>query len=989
MFADQEKRSAVSLVMISGAPLIMADQYDTIGQAAWVYQNSELLDLRRQGLVAKPFSFDPKNADSMRWKGQLPDGSWVVGLFNRDDGNVTRSIDFAADLGISGNATIHDLWTHQDIGAGTSYSASIGKHDVKLLRIIPGGPTATPAPRTPTTTATPGTPTVTPPPGNADIVRTEKVLAGISADKSRYAPGSSVTFTVNVLNSTGSAINGGAVTLYFRSRETSLASPISQPLSVGNGSSATLTFRWTAPQLDFTGYLVSAVATDSAGNPLDLINTAVDVSSSWVKFPRYGYMTNNTFGIQNLSAAQAQSIMNTMTKYHIDGLQFYDWMYNHHQPLCGTVSNPCSSWISDGNQRTVYASSLKNLINAAHANNIMAMPYNAIFSADNGTCCGAPNYRTDGSGVDPAWGIYQDANHQKPLAFFQWDYMDPSNPNWQRHLMDQTLMANQAFGFDGFHGDTFGDPNVVAYKYDGTPAGVATNPCTTDTTNADSGIPVNNVAGSPTWINGTFPPFLNYAKQRLGNAYLMFNPVSYAHAHCEANSSPSDILYTELWPNEQDHYWDYNTIKDAIDIAFAESKPHSADGQGKSMIVAAYSNFREGGGGSHNTPSVLLLNATMFASGGGHIELGDTGLMLNYQEYRAGATPMSSELTQAMVNYYDFMTGYQNLLRNGQENTSRTVTVQGQTTSSKAAPNSVWAFTKADSKYEILHLINLVGESSIYWQTGNCDRCTHLAPLHPAPTTLTNVTVKYYNAKPVNGVLFASPDYNGGMTYSVPFTKGSDSGGEFVSFTLPSLQYWDMVYMSQTGPGDAPQLPGTPRTPTPTVTPTPVTPTPVTPTPVTPTPVTPTATPNNQNLVTNGGFETGTIQGWTEWHPGGQSAKYGVDGNDVHSGAKKLWFWNASGYQQSVHQVKTGLPNGSYTVRAWIKQNTGTPNIARMEVAGYGGSTVYVNVPKGNSYNLYSATVNVTNGQIDIGFYIYATGGDANLQIDDVELVKN
>jgi hypothetical protein len=224
--------------------------------------------------------------------------------------------------------------------------------------------------------------------------------------------------------------------------------------------------------------------------------------------------------------------------------------------------------------------------------------------------------------------------------------------------------------------------------------------------------------------------------------------------------------------------------------------------------VAAYVDFKEGGGGTFNTPDVLLTDATLFASGGGHEELGDTGQMLDYQEYRAGATPMSAELSQKVQNYYDFMTGYENLLRDGQTNTSQAVSVQGQTVSSKATPGNVWAFTKADHDHEIIQLINMVGQSSVLWQTGACDLCSHTTSPHPAPTELTNVPVKYHYRQLPKAVMFASPDYNNGTTYSVPFTTGSDADGPYVQFTLPSLNYWDMVYTDQTGPGDAPTLPG-------------------------------------------------------------------------------------------------------------------------------------------------------------------------------------
>jgi dextranase len=156
---------------------------------------------------------------------------------------------------------------------------------------------------------------------------------------------------------------------------------------------------------------------------------------------------------------------------------------------------------------------------------------------------------------------------------------------------------------------------------------------------------------------------------------------------------------------------------------------------------------------------------------------------------------MPSSLQPQILNYYNFLTAYENLLRNGQSNTSQAVSITGQTVKSTATPDSIWAFTKQDSTYEVIHLINLLGESSTEWQTGACSGCSY-ASNHPAPTALTNFTVKYYSIKSVENVMFASPDNRGGVTIPISFTTGSDNGGNYVTFTLPSLSYWDMIYMT-------------------------------------------------------------------------------------------------------------------------------------------------------------------------------------------------
>ncbi|WP_162463136.1 carbohydrate-binding protein [Paenibacillus psychroresistens] len=144
------------------------------------------------------------------------------------------------------------------------------------------------------------------------------------------------------------------------------------------------------------------------------------------------------------------------------------------------------------------------------------------------------------------------------------------------------------------------------------------------------------------------------------------------------------------------------------------------------------------------------------------------------------------------------------------------------------------------------------------------------------------------------------------------------------------------------------------------------------------------------SLIQNAGFESNNLNGWSEWHPDGQSAAFGVDTNDNHSGMNKLYFHNNNAFKQSVHQKLSGLTNGSYTVSAWVKERVygGNPLTVRMELADYGGSALYANINPSDVYTKISRSVNVSNGQLDIGFYLDSPG-NTSLQIDDVSIVKN
>ena len=143
--SDAERQTAVNLFTVAGSPLAISDRVDTIGPYASFYQNADVLALHNQGLTGKPYFFngtpysvDGASRDTERWMGQLPDGSWAVALFNRNDTNtVTKSVDFAADLGIVGAAAVRDMWSHTSLGSSTSFSASLAPHASRLVHVVP------------------------------------------------------------------------------------------------------------------------------------------------------------------------------------------------------------------------------------------------------------------------------------------------------------------------------------------------------------------------------------------------------------------------------------------------------------------------------------------------------------------------------------------------------------------------------------------------------------------------------------------------------------------------------------------------------------------------------------------------------------------------------------------------------------------------------------------------------------------------------------
>ena len=108
--------------------------------------------------------------------------------------------------------------------------------------------------------------------------------------------------------------------------------------------------------------------------------------------------------------------------------------------------------------------------------------------------------------------------------------------------------------------------------------------------------------------------------------------------------------------------------------------------------------------------------------------------------------------------------------------------------SAQGESDAVWAYTKADEAYEILHLINLCGTDT-EWRDERGKKS--------APLPLNGLRVKYYMPEEITGIWLASPDEESAVSTSLIFEKGEDDNGRYLEFEVPSLQYWDLLYMKK------------------------------------------------------------------------------------------------------------------------------------------------------------------------------------------------
>ena len=132
---DQEKQSVISLQLMAGGPVTITDQPSSLvdGDEKF-YTNTEMLALNADRFVGKPLDDALNSEGSNIWYGQMSNGDYVVGLFNRDDTDKAYNIELS-QLGISGPMKSRDLWLHADEGEITSLDVSIPPHGCKIVRL--------------------------------------------------------------------------------------------------------------------------------------------------------------------------------------------------------------------------------------------------------------------------------------------------------------------------------------------------------------------------------------------------------------------------------------------------------------------------------------------------------------------------------------------------------------------------------------------------------------------------------------------------------------------------------------------------------------------------------------------------------------------------------------------------------------------------------------------------------------------------------------
>ena len=562
-------------------------------------------------------------------------------------------------------------------------------------------------------------------------IKTGTCIKDVYTDKSMYSPNEPAALTVEI--EPGKIMQGDSLYLRVRHLNTTVWEQ-EQPIRQGAGTEV---FQISLPGEDFKGYAVE-VYWKRQKQVVDYRMTAIDVSSDWSRFPRYGYITK----LDHRTDQEISDTLQRLKNHHINGLFYYDVFDSQEKPLAGTPDQPDREWQSLAKQ-TVDAVSLKKTIDMGHSLHMNSFFYNLIFGAYNGY---------EEKGIRPEWGLYKDERHQEQdshdLGGDGWEtpklwMFNPANKDWQEHFNQVHRDFLSVYDFDGLQMDSLGGRGSKRFDY----------------------------WGNELELDQTYAPFLERLEREL-QTRVIFNPVGSYGLQQVLNSGVYDIIYVEVWPGDNK---DYLSLKNTLDRIYSVTKGE------RGSVIGAYMDYNVMKGEPFNLPGILYTNAMLTAAGGSHLELGDTGMLSN-EYYPGNSLRISKELEKRVRNYYSFMVAYENLLRGtGLLEIPAKTWIGGKKTSEDARLGEIYAFTKKKGNQTIVQILNYDGASSAAWVDSRGNQT--------APAVKENVEMIQSVEQKPGHVYVMSPDYQEGILQELEFTY---ENGE-VRFTLPYLEYWDMV----------------------------------------------------------------------------------------------------------------------------------------------------------------------------------------------------
>jgi len=178
------------------------------------------------------------------------------------------------------------------------------------------------------------------------------------------------------------------------------------------------------------------------GVDADGASTALDVLADPFRRPRYGFVSHYE------SDRAVDGVSENVRRFHLNAVQFYDWMYRHAKLM------PPTEEFEDALGQRVSLGTVRRLVTAVREAGSLPLAYAAVYAV--------------GAEAWPEWesdGLFRRDGSPWMLGDFLWN-VDPTSERWLAHFTADLRSALEV-GFAGFHLDQYGSPKW-AERSDGT-----------------------------------------------------------------------------------------------------------------------------------------------------------------------------------------------------------------------------------------------------------------------------------------------------------------------------------------------------------------------------------------------------------------------------------------------------------------------------------------------------------------------------------------
>ena len=396
-------------------------------------------------------------------------------------------------------------------------------------------------------------------------------------------------------------------------------------------------------------------------------SSAVEALEGWWQSPRHAAIT------EYADADATAAAVRDLARWHVTVVQHYDWMWRHYRyrPPDG------ASTFTDTLGRTVSHDALRAGIDAGHAMGTASLAYGSVYGAEAEHVERYPDDRVfDTQG--------------EPLSLGGTFFINDIRPgtSWRRRLLGEYDAAVRAFGFDGIHMDSYGEPHTAV---------------------ASDGEPIDFAALYPGLIAEASSPV---AAARPGTR-VIFNCVGGFPLEAVA-ATPTSCLYLELWPPDR-------TFSDVV--RWVQRARALADD--RQVVIAAYAATMvepDIGRRQQAFEAVVLLSTVITAAGAYHHTLAD-GDRLLVEGYYPAAVRLHAAERRELQALWRFSARYVHLLSDPRRTMLDAADVrisdrEGRpvATSSEPQEGALWVTaTTSQDGTATLHIVDLRDQEDGYW----------------------------------------------------------------------------------------------------------------------------------------------------------------------------------------------------------------------------------------------------------------------------------